>query len=100
MEKGAQLIRPGQRLDAPFKRRPSVEIPTDQHDSVPGAQHSRLYVHEVIGRVDDTGELVGTRHTPARLAGSQQSIVAHADSITSRLRCVRQWPGTLEAVAA
>jgi hypothetical protein len=49
---------------------------------VPGAQHRRLDVLEVIGGVDDEGELVSTRHPPARLAWSQQPIVAHADAFS------------------
>jgi hypothetical protein len=39
------------------------------------AQHRRLDVLEVIGRIDDAGELIGARHAPTRLAGNQQSIV-------------------------
>jgi hypothetical protein len=36
---------------------------------------------EVIGPVNDAGELIGAGDAPARLAGSQQSIVAHAESL-------------------
>ena len=54
------------------RRHPGVEIPSDQQDSALGAQHRRLDVLEVIGRIDDAGELIGTCHAPARLAGGQQ----------------------------
>jgi hypothetical protein len=84
-EEGAWLIRAGKRLGAPFECHPGVEIPTEQHDSVPGAQHRRLEVSDVISPIDDAGELIGTRHAPARLAESQQSIVAHTQSQQARL---------------
>jgi hypothetical protein len=46
-----------------------------------GAQHRRLGVFEAIGCIDDAGELIGLRRTPAGLAGSQHSIVGHAESL-------------------
>jgi hypothetical protein len=36
---------------------------------------------EVIGRIDDERESIGTRYAPACLAGSQQLIVGHAESL-------------------
>ena len=46
------------------------------------AQHRRLDVLEVVGRIDDARELIGALNAPARLAGSQQSIVAHVESLS------------------
>jgi hypothetical protein len=46
-----------------------------------GAQNRRLDVLEVIGGVDDARELLCTLNAPARLAGCQQSIVAHVGSL-------------------
>lgn len=75
------MVGAGQRLGAALECHPGVEIPSDQQDSVLSAQHRRFDMLEVIGRIDDAGELIGTCHAPARLAGSQQSIVAHAQSL-------------------
>lgn len=38
-------------------------------------------VLEMISPIDDAGELVGTRHAPARLARGQQSIAGHTQSL-------------------
>ena len=75
------MVGPGKCFFAPFERHPCVEIPADQHDSMLGAQHRRLDVREVVGRVDNAGELIGTRRAPAGLSGNQQSIVAHAEPL-------------------
>ena len=86
IQKGAQLVGSGECLGATLKRRPGVEIPSDQHDSVPGAQHRGFDVPEIIGPVDDAGELAGASHRPARLAGDQQSIVGHTALSVTRQR--------------
>lgn len=36
---------------------------------------------EIIGPIDDAGELVGARHGAARLARGQQTIVGHTESL-------------------
>jgi hypothetical protein len=78
VEKGAQLIRAGKGSVTPFECRPRVEVPPDQYDSLPGTQHCRFDMFEVVRCIDDAGELIGMRDAPARLAGRQQPIVAHA----------------------
>jgi hypothetical protein len=71
------LVGAGQDLFPPLECHSRIQIPCDQHDPVPSAQHRRLGVLEIVGRIDDVGEPAGALHAPARLAGDQQLIVAH-----------------------
>ena len=42
----------------------SVEVPSDQEDSVPGLQHRSLHCGEIIGRIDDDGSPLDLLITP------------------------------------
>ena len=59
---------------------------------MPSAQHHRLDMLEVIGRIDDAGELIRACDAPARLARRQQSIVAHAGAFRDMGDSAQTWP--------
>jgi hypothetical protein len=72
-QEGTQLVVSGQRLAAGLEDRPGVEVPPDEQDAVLRAQHRRLGVAKVVGRVDDEGEPLGPLEAPARLPGDQEA---------------------------
>lgn len=93
VQEGPEVIGAGQRFLVGLEGGPVIEIPADQHDAAPGAQHRRLHIGEVIGTVDDAAEAIRAGGAPAGFAGPQNAIgwfrpsVAHGTS--SRCRSSR-----------
>jgi hypothetical protein len=80
-KEGAQLVVSGKGLAARLEDRPGVEVPADEEDAVLRAQHCRLGVVKVVGRIHDEGELLGPFEAPARPPRDQQGIDVHVSPL-------------------
>lgn len=84
-EESSQPIRALERLLVRLELDPCVEVPADQDDAVPGLEHCRFGVAEVVGGVDDARQPIGVRDLPARVARCEyRALVAHVSALPVR----------------
>src|SRR5690606_9375510 len=73
-EEIAQAVWPFQRLPLRLELDPHVEIPADEHDALPGAEHRGFRMAEIGGRVDDEGKALRRLDAPARPARYEHAV--------------------------